>query len=386
VQFGANSPYEAYSNQRSRLIVLDAATGTPDPANNNASFLRAEEGNSFFNNPFLPVAQVKANPWTNHALYYGLTVSRDNATCLDKGAVYRLQTVSASGGDPLPVASWKLAKLIDTGAPVTGAVNATYDSARNLWVLFGTGRLWNTDDIAPCGSVNTAACQANHRHYIYGVKEPLTARGMMTFTAVQPGQLTDLSGAEVWSGGQVLGLGTNQAYSNIRASLKSSASMGYRRALDLGQLAYPTLPSYEMIITQPKLIPMGNGRSLMAFTSFSPKQSGCGDFGDGYLYLVDTYTGLPDPDTYSLFTSAPVATSPQGARVMGGLTTGKGTPTEAFVIASAAGITVSASAPDASTTSIFIPLGSASLSRLTAWKEVLDSGFQMTPQIMGSDL
>jgi Tfp pilus tip-associated adhesin PilY1 len=144
-----------------------------------------------------------------------------------------------------------------------------------------------------------------------------------------------------------------------------------------------------MIITQPKLVPMGNGRSLMAFTSFLPKASGCGDFGDGYLYLVDTFTGLPDPKTYSLFTTAALpnpASSPLGGRVAGGITTGKGSPTEAFVIVSAAGVTVSASAPDASTTSIFMPIGSVPRSSLTSWKEVLDFGFELSRDSMFSDL
>ncbi|MDR1039283.1 MAG: hypothetical protein LBR80_03795 [Deltaproteobacteria bacterium] len=400
VQFGADSPYEAFSDQKARLIVLDAATGVPADGTTAPGYLTVSEDNSFFGNPFLPMAQQKAVPWTNHALYYGLTVSRNRETCVDSGAVYRLQMVS-SDGSPLPVSGWKLKRLFNTGAPVTGAVNSTYDSKMNLWVFFATGRLWNIDDISPCASSNTALCKSNHRHYIYGIKEELTPSGNMTFSdrTSQSSSLMDFSGASVYSGGAVTGLsaqpgltlaaGGTTTYTQLQAAMGSSASIGYRRALDLGKLAFPTLDNYEMVITQPKFVPLGTGGSLMAFTSFSPRDAGCGDFGDGYLYLVDTFTGLPHPGTRSLFTKAQAsdpATSPQGDRVYGGLTTGKGTPTEAFVITSSAGITVSASAPDASTTSVFLNTGGVLKSNLTSWREVLGSGFDIEPHAISHGL
>jgi Tfp pilus tip-associated adhesin PilY1 len=399
---GADSPYEAYSDQKARLFVLDAATGVPVAANSEPGYLTVSEDRSFFNNPFLPAAQARTTPWTNHALYYGLTVSHDHASCLDSGAVYRLQTVYASTGKPMPVGSWQIRRLFNTDAPVTGAVNSTYDSAKNLWVLFGTGRLWSLDDIVPCSTVNSAACKTNHRHHIYGIKEELDEETRnMTFSdrTEQAKDLMDLSGAAVYTSGAVTGLGASANiggsssgttdYAKVQLASRSAKTIGYKRALDLGKLAYPTLDSYEMVITQPKLVPTGNGESLMAFTSFAPREAGCGDFGDGYLYLIDTFTGLPNPSTMSLFTNQaadPQSSNPLGRRVAGGLTTGKGTPTEAFVIASSAGITVSASAPDASTTSIYIPSGALQQSDLTSWREVLDYGFSIPPDVMSSGL
>ncbi len=35
--------------------------------------------------------------------------------------------------------------------PVTGAVNATYDEKGQLWIIFGTGRMWGKEDAYPCG-------------------------------------------------------------------------------------------------------------------------------------------------------------------------------------------------------------------------------------------
>jgi hypothetical protein len=221
----------------------------------------------------------------------------------------------------------------------------------------------------------------------------------MTFSERTSSGIMDLSGTTVWSGGIVSGLipqsgldlnnGNTAPYAMVRDALRDSGTVGYKRQLDLFHKAYPAHPSFEMVVTQPKLVPMGNGRSLMAFTSFGPREASCGDFGDGYLYLVDTFTGLPDPSTLRLFTTSPEP-DPQvqsrGLSVAGGLTTGKGAPSEAFIVSSASGITISASAPDASVTSIFIPNEGAGLSRITAWKEVLDFSLPLDPEAISADL
>jgi type IV pilus assembly protein PilY1 len=388
VTFGADSPYEGYSYRNATVFVLDAETGREVKA------ISVAEPRSFFNNPFLPAAQARTNPWTNHALYFGLTVSRDAQACTDSGAVYRLKTVDGSDGHPLPPDSWTLERLYDTDAPVTGAVNSTWDQRGNLWVLFGTGRLWSMDDVNPCRGSAPAGCAENHRQHIYGIKEELTSDRLMTFRE-RTGELLDFSGVTVFDGGAVTGFageipdpsaGPVTSYGQLRNAAMDDGSAGYRRALDLGALTLPGRDSYEMVITQPKLVPLQDGRSLMSFTTFSPRDAGCGDFGDGYLYLVDTYTGLPDPATLSLFGKRSGSWDGEGSgqatRVPGGISTGAGPPTEAYVISSSNGVTVSASAPDASVTSIFIPMSQVSVSTLTSWREVLDTGFSIPPSVM----
>ncbi|MDR2351751.1 MAG: hypothetical protein LBF22_01085 [Deltaproteobacteria bacterium] len=403
VLFGSNSPYNGHSTQNARLIVLDAENGQPavdisDPAN--ASYLMAPEPNSFFNNPFLPVAQKRSPVWTNHVLYYGLTISRNEVTGIDSGALYRLQMVDTNG-DPLSVSQWKLKRFYQTDRPVTGAVNSTYDNRGNLWVLFGTGRLWSQEDIAPCAGISEyAACVANHDQYIFGVKEgidPIT--GYMTFEDKSRANLVDVSGAKVFNDGSVTGLtsqtgittgvgGTAQYYT-LAAEIKASGVGGYKRKLSSGEIYYPNeTHNYEMIITQPKLISMGSTRSYMAFTSFEPKETSCGENGYGYLYLVDTFTGLPEPQTYSAFytgensaTVRPASLQPN--QVPGVLSTGSGLPTEAFVTVSAAGVTVSASSPNMDRRDIYLEPGVAGDARgITSWKEVMNYGFEITPDKM----
>jgi type IV pilus assembly protein PilY1 len=401
VLFGSNSPYEGYSNQKARLIVLNAATGqeivhsVPNP-----NYLTVSEENSFFNNPFLPRAQKTQNPWTNHTLYYGLTVSMNPVTCEDLGAVYRLKTVD-SNGDGIDPSSWTLERLYQTDRPVTGAVNASYDSAGNLWVLFGTGRLWNANDVTPCSVVNTVVCKTNHDQYLFGIKEELNADGYMTFRdrTSDSTKILDVSGAKVFKEGGITGLRANASipgaspalttYSAVSRLLKTSSAVGYKRMLDMGNTFYPSQKhAYEMITTQPKIFTAGTGTSYVAFTSFEPKESGCGDFGYGFLYLLDTFTGLPDPATYNVYysTSTPPATGIEANRVLGAIITGEGAPTEAFVITNASGITVSAAAPDASIHSMFLPMTEHVQNRLTAWKEVLDTGFSIPKDVMTRDL
>ncbi|MDR2351015.1 MAG: hypothetical protein LBF41_10440, partial [Deltaproteobacteria bacterium] len=423
------SPYEGASKQRAKLSVLDAATGVELPHwGQNPDYLTADMDMSFFNNPFLPVAQKQENPWTNHTLYYGLTVTQSPDFCEDKGAVYRLQTVDEVTGNPLPTASWKLRKLFDTEKPVTGAVNSTYDNRGNLWVLFATGRLWTSDDINPCSTTSSLICVENHRQYLFGIKEDLNSAGRMTFKDMtgDAGLLVDVSGGEVHKNGglsgvspvsRIEGLETPPtSYAAFAKILKSPKTIGYKRRLDAGHLfdgtsspnystatatlTYSTAvaPSlvaaptgehdYEMVITQPKLFTTGAGVSLMAFTSFEPKKSGCGDIGNGYLYLVDTFTGLPEPSTFGVYysgdTPPPSGLAPD--RVMGVISTGPGTPTEAFVTMGADGITVSASAPDFTISSIFLPDRDDPPNKVTSWKEVLDTGFVIPPDVMTQGL
>jgi type IV pilus assembly protein PilY1 len=391
VTFPREGPYGGNSIQQARLIVLDALNGR------HMRTIVSDEPNSFFNNPFLPAAQIRATPWTNHVLYYGMTVARDPRTGMDEGGVYRLQMASADG-TPLAVPDWRLARLYDAKRPVTGAVNSAYDSTGNLWVLFGTGRLWSLDDTAPCIFTPTAECRANHDQYIYGIKEELGPEGYLTFADRSDDPLVDVSGVQVYADGTISGLEPETpasepvtGYDVLAYSIKTGPNAGYRRKLESGNLVFAGTHSYEMVVTQPKIVATGDGRSFITFTSFEPVNEACGGYGNGFLHLADTFTGLPHPSTQFVFHKpgvSPVsgAPAPAGNWVPGVVSTGDGSPSEAFVIYGADGITVGAVAPDASTHTGFIGMGGGSGMRLTSWREVLDTGFGVPPEVMSSGL
>ncbi|MDR2340084.1 MAG: hypothetical protein LBF40_08130 [Deltaproteobacteria bacterium] len=396
VSFGSESPYAGNSSQNARLIVLDLATGLPavdvtQPGKEN--YLKASEPNSFFNNPFLPVAQDRVPNWSNHVLYFGLTIARDEVTGKDSGAVYRLQMVDTDGS-PLPVEQWKLKRFYNTDRPVSGAVNSTYDSLGNLWVLFGTGRLWGEDDVVPCKYVapaNFSACDANHAQYIYGIKEDLDSQGRMRFTDLSSANLIDVSGAEVHKSGAVSGLiaqagittgtgGTTQYYT-LAQEIKKPGIGGYKRKLDSGKYFFTAeTHSYEMVITQPMLVTVGGGVSYMYFSSFEPKVAGCGESGYAFLHLVDTFTGLPAPALYSSFYSdeEAVAARPPGFEedVVPGVTfVGTGGPSTAAAVTCTIDGCIGKSVLNGEEEDIPVPFETGGGSALTSWKEVMDYGF-----------
>ncbi|MDR2947420.1 MAG: hypothetical protein LBV79_11845, partial [Candidatus Adiutrix sp.] len=402
------TPYEGNSDQEARLIVLDIATGTelrdiPVPT---------AEGRSFFTDSFLPMAASPLinpsdprTPWSHTTIYYGLTISRDPLTCLDTGAVYRLDMT----GD---LAQWGLKKLIDTERPVTGAINAAYDQTGNLWVVFGTGRVWGADDLRPCVSApDRPLCNENHEQYLYGVKEDLDAGHNLTFKDQTTGKIADMSGAKVFtcfatSAGYVTDLMTtpNQnftptnvcglstqgvPYTTISNALLSNTYVGYKRRLDtVGVLGAGGVPRYEMIVTQPKIDGLSNGRSMMGFTSFEPPQGTCGDPGTSYLHMVDTFTGLPAPHMYDVFApfftdNASVTT---GGQVTGYRPAGGGKATEAVIIKIGNKTIIRASAQDGSIKDLEITDAAAPASSIISWREATEIGFTMPPNVMSGDL
>jgi hypothetical protein len=96
-----NSPYDGYSNRKARIFILNAETGADALG---TKVLEVPEANSFFSDPFVPIAKQPkkpGDPWSNHVIYYGLTVSRAPGTCVDSGALYRLKMVN-DRGEPIP--------------------------------------------------------------------------------------------------------------------------------------------------------------------------------------------------------------------------------------------------------------------------------------------
>ncbi|MDR1080446.1 MAG: hypothetical protein LBQ79_05690 [Deltaproteobacteria bacterium] len=399
VELGAVSPYAGASTERARLIVLDLDTGREIPASRTVpGYLTASEPASFFNNPFMPAAMRRRTPWTNHALYFGLTVARERGTGRDSGAVYRLQTVDHNG-EALPPESWRLKRFFATDRPVTGAVNSTYDARGNLWVVFGTGRLWSMSDVQPCSGNATPDCVENHGQYLFGIKEELNQSGFLTFRDMtqDASNLVNVSGVKVFRSGAVTDVPTQSlgsaagvtGYRELADLIASPASIGYKRHLDMGSVFRPGEPhAFEMVLTQPKFVAVAPGRSLAAFTSFEPKPSDCGASGFGFLYLVDNFTGLPEPSVHDAFhpsASAPSADLSPG-QLAGALDVGEGNPSEAFITVTSNGVMVSAAAPDASIHYFTLRRGETAGSGLVSWREVLDTGFKLTPNVMVREL
>ncbi len=352
--------YGGMSNQRARLFVLDASTGEQKTqVGGGQGYLEVPAGYeaSFFSESFTllaPTLTVKGagtpdTAWTNPLAYFSLiqapyTQVGDNMPrkgFIDRGGIWRLQ-MAESNGTALKPEDWKLDVFYDARQPVNGSVNATYDAKGQLWVLFGTGRLWSNDDTRPCQNAATASdlklCAMNHLNYIYGLKEPMNEHGQPLFQPVDAKKIQDVSNVLVYpdpdsletldgkvavqekdtvnkNGYLISGVDVRvNEYSKLAAFIAGPDSSGYRRALtakmpqntfvDPADLANPAADmstawwkniGFEMNLYRPALNPLPGGGSHMAFTTYEPTEKLCGAIGKSYLYLVDTFTGLPRP-------------------------------------------------------------------------------------------
>jgi type IV pilus assembly protein PilY1 len=407
--YGSDSPYRGYSTQNARLIVLDAANG--NVVNDS---LIVPEPNSFFADPFVPVGKQArsggsrlAGVWNNHVIYYGLTVSRDPSDCLDTGGVYRLKMID-SAGQPLPPARWELKKLADLAKPVTGAPNSTYDSVGNLWVFFGTGRLWGEQDLSPCaGSASPlsaaakAACVANHENYLYGIKEPVDALGNPTFEDLTPklASLIDVSSFKVFRPSSLSRndwgtIRTPDGFVNYLAFRKTlmttPSAAGYKRKMNLSDaLGIGSSDTSETLFTQPKITADGDNESYVSFTTFEPNEEGgatmCSGLGNSYMYLLDTFTGLPQASfkMAAVFANQTLESDAvHGNEISGGIHTGTEKDSEVNFFKAEGKIVARTSSGDNGIFDLEIESASNFGAQAIAWREAMNTGFDVAPEIM----
>lgn len=393
--------YEGRSTQKARLFVLNARNGqllrdpnsTEEP---NPLILPVE--NSFFTDTFTPRArhiEDNGESWSHHTVYMGMTAA-DSAN-RDVGAVYRLQMVNPSDGAPLPVNEWKLTRMFNADKPVTGSVNSFRDNNNNLWVVFGTGRTWYNGDLAPCGANAATAAQGccdNHEQYIYGLKEPLNDRGLMTFEEISEGgamdlDITDVSGVQVykngrldppavsWSGSNIISHEDLYNYMTSKDSSGRPVVRGYKRKLESWRSLSEPQPNktiFELVVSQPQvdfaLATQGHGRANVIFTSYRTSANYCEPSGVSFLNVIDGCTGLPDPSLalwsgFDLGSNKEVVTAIKKA--------GAGMASEAWVTESAYGNTSFNSRRNMAHPPAEFQAGPGVIS----WREVLDMGFDL---------
>jgi type IV pilus assembly protein PilY1 len=402
ISYGENSPYDGYSNQNASLTILHAYSGDPV-----VESLTVPDNDSFFSDPFVPIGlkDRTTGDWNNHVIYYGLTVSRNPGTCVDGGAVYRVKMTGDEGQSLNPL-DWTLERMVDVGRPVTGSVNSTYDIDGNLWVTFATGRLWGLVDLMPCSSsTNKTLCETNHENYLYGIKESLDANGRLTYADLtdKMGSLYDVSNIVSYSNGTVGnvplpdGTFTNLYYTAFQKSIRNNNSvLGYKRKLNMGSILRTDASGgkrYEVNFTQPKITGLGRGESLISFTTFEPNATAsyCGGLGHSYMYLLDTFTGVPQASQYMYSAFANEVDrdtlTPEDARtITGGIYTGTEKDSESNFYKAEGRILVRSSSGDNTVWDIELKSSDSFGSYAISWREALNSGFELSPDTMIQDL
>jgi hypothetical protein len=139
-----------------------------------------------------------------------------------------------------------------------------------------------------------------------------------------------------------------------------------------------------MILTQPKLTAMPNGRSIMSVTTYQPSNSECDPEGHSYLMLADAFTGLPAPYMADYgFDSSDNGFELDGKngtlrQVTGYLSAGRGLATESWVLRGVSGITIGGASMNQVHNKVFVPSAvDGNVTGALWWREVSDMGFNL---------
>ncbi|MDR3204222.1 MAG: hypothetical protein LBV23_05720, partial [Deltaproteobacteria bacterium] len=396
--YGLNSPYEGLSERPARVIVLDAETGKRVDKEGQLT-VPATEGHSFFGSAVVPMAHGVvggAEEWNNHVVYFGLSQSFDPVTGLEGGGVYRLRMVDPTTFEPLSPDKWALERFVSLKRPISGAVNLTRDGLGNIWVLFGAGRLFSQRDLNPCLNSESVQCQENHENYFYGLKEPRDPQsGLITFEDLSEKleEVIDVSDITVLSDGSLKNA-ERSSYGELSRELLEKNSLGWRRKLNLARFIDSKGAGREIFYGQPRLTAFGRGGSLLIFSSFEPRVNpqSCTSLGLSYLYVLDAFTGLPNPDlNLNALNFAPLSLEGSYKELSGEvayeLLAGLAKPISydlapsPSLVKSASGLVIlylsAAGLTALNVTSEFIPVNS-----IISWREVVDMGFKISDNVM----
>jgi type IV pilus assembly protein PilY1 len=163
--------------------------------------------------------------------------------------------------------------------PISAPATVTADDSGKVWVFWGTGRYFGTND-----KTNTDT------QYLFGVKDPVVTGGcsQTSVTSCEKKNILDVSNAVVCSvcaGGttQVTGVTGVTTFDGLVEKIQGTTS-GTVPEMDGWYATLPT--SKERELSPPTII----GGAIF-FTSFVPNADICSASGDGYIYALFYKTG-----------------------------------------------------------------------------------------------
>jgi Tfp pilus tip-associated adhesin PilY1 len=292
------------STQKAKLFLLDlkkvAAGQTPLVTTfGNQGIVTLDDNTSFITD--LTSVDFGLDKFTTDAVYFG-TVSGTPGDW--KGSIYRLVIQENTGDQSLAPSAWALTKVYDTLKPITGGIAVGTDTRNNRWMYAGTGRFYTSAD-----KLDTAS------HYFYGIKEPRTTTGSLSYATHPFDSLTKITNTQVKSSGGTLqfpptlipALPENATIAQFEERMKDNSTRGWQRNFQPGERNFG-LASL-----------LGN---TLTYTTFTPEENACFMDGRARLYVVNALTGtagspaiLPGADNsefhqYVLELGSSPATSP----------------------------------------------------------------------------
>jgi type IV pilus assembly protein PilY1 len=278
--------YDGSSGQTGRLFVVDIKNGPKDSNGSNvfSTFLTSDT-NSFMGD----LVTLDANlDFRVDTTYVGNVINNGNNTPSWYGKMYRLTTTGCASA-PCSTSTWGgtpnaptvlLATFPSAGTtkvgPITAPAMVTADESARIWVFFGTGRFFGTNDKS-----NTDT------QYLYGVKDPVVTGTctQSTSTNCEKKNILNVSNAVVCV---VCASGTNQVTGVTGVDNFSGTGTNTLEGLVQSMDGwYTTLPtSKERALSQPTLL-----GGTVFYTSFVPNADICSASGDGMIYALFYKTG-----------------------------------------------------------------------------------------------
>ncbi len=247
--------YDGTSTRAGKIYIVDLKTGQA------VKTFTTTDTNAFMGDP--TVVDVDLD-YDGDVIYIGSVVSKTS------GKIYRITT----GEDPDPN-NWTLSLLFDTGQPVLVAPSIAKDSLGNLWVYFGTGRLFDSTD-------KTNSDQQS----FYGIKDgcwdgscttTYTLTDLIETTAVKVSSDTGASD-QVSGSTTVCGGNTTCSFSTMVTTIRTYQGWYIN-------LNNPTTPSERVL--SPAVIVGG----ILLFTTFTPNSDICAMLGESAVYALYYETG-----------------------------------------------------------------------------------------------
>ena len=243
------------SNQNGYVFVVDLSNGQL------VQTFTTAESNAFMANPI--TLDINLN-YNTELVYIGETYEQGGGM---EGKMYRISTrnnpdpaVFSYKEDPT-INPWVMSTLFSSATPITASANASIDEDDNIWIYFGTGKYYSSDDKTDLTT-----------QYFYGIKEPCTYGGCTTEVALA--DLYNSTNVIILNNGEVVGATANTWDAFVD---EVQAEEGWYLSLATGG---------ERVLNRPSVL-----GGVVLFAPFKPDDDVCSYGGTGSLYALYYETG-----------------------------------------------------------------------------------------------
>jgi type IV pilus assembly protein PilY1 len=265
------------SNQNLKIYIVDLNATMPWVLGQNYWVKDSGLSNAFVSS--MSGAPIDTEKWNksvtgnyqDNALYFGYVQSNGATTpAWTHGGVLRLITGNDSTGENPDPSTWSLSTVIQLNQPVTTGISKLQDRANhNLWLYFGTGRYYYSQD------------DMGSRQHLFGVKDLCYT----TNDTINPTcSVSTIDGTNL-SLANLTGVLVDQSGTNTNTV--GSSNKGWFITLDDAA----GTSGAERSVTDP--VAMTNGGVF--FSTFKPTSDPCTMGGNSYLWAVNYSNGLQPP-------------------------------------------------------------------------------------------